>query len=95
MNSEAARFYEAVESFWLRPFENDVHLLNISLAKAGRCAGIELFPPSVLTGDPFQLPEGNCLLVLGMNPKWQGNKAAFLKYDLTPAKSAYEERNFC
>jgi hypothetical protein len=88
-----ARYREALAEFWLRPFEADVEMLNKALAKNGETAGIEKCPPSVITGDPFSNDFQNCLIVLGINPKWQKDND-FQKIDVNPAEEAWRAKDF-
>lgn len=89
------KFAEAIERFWTREHKEDVALLNHELGKRGQSAGfVDSAPPSVLTGNPFSVEPGRCVLVLGLNPKWQGDKAAFLKDDVKPALDAWKAGDF-
>jgi hypothetical protein len=88
-------FAEAIERFWKREHKEDVALLNRELGKRGQSAGfVDSAPPSVLTGDPFRLEPDQCILVLGLNPKWQGDDAAFLQNDVQPAVGAWKAKDF-
>lgn len=86
--------WEAIERFWLRDFETDVPKLNRILAKTGQqSAGLQVAPPSVLTGDPNGLEPGNCLMVLGINPGWR-NTPEFRANDIEPALAAHRAGDF-
>lgn len=62
----------AVCEFWSRDYTGDVALLNEALRKpTAASAGFESAPPSILTGNPFALSPGECVAVIGLNPKWQ------------------------
>ncbi|GAO40179.1 hypothetical protein SCH01S_45_00220 [Sphingomonas changbaiensis NBRC 104936] len=45
-------------------------------------------PPSIITGDPFALEPGRCILVVGINPGWPN--AEMQKTDCVPAHQAWE-----
>ena len=71
MNSSERRinFAEAMEEFWKRNYKCDIEAMRPA-------ARFEDAPPSILTGDPFAAPQ-RCIMVLGINPKWQGNGHIF------------------
>lgn len=95
MTEAMTLFKEAVRGFWLRDWRADVELLDRALARSGAPgAGLVCEPPSLLTGDPFQIAIGEGLLVLGLNPKWQGDDATFQRCDAGPARAAREREDF-
>ena len=71
------RFQESLRKFHQRSWEADVELLDHQLAGRGRqSSGLAHTPPSIITGDPFALEAGRCILVLGINPGWRDGKLA-------------------
>lgn len=97
MTDEIMDLKDRIRKFWLRDFERDVSDLNRELRKPRKDrAGFESVPPSVLTGDLFNLKPGECLLILGMNPKWRagGMEAEWAKRDIIPAINLHKEGDF-
>lgn len=79
----------ALRQFHLRDWQADVVQLNGELAaRRAHTAGLESSPPSIITGDPFSMPSGNCLLVVGINPGWP--PAARQRIDCAPAELAWK-----
>lgn len=81
---------EALQKFHRRAWKNDVAYLNEVLAKRGTDAGLKSTPPSIITGDPFALPVGRCLLVLGINPRWPSDPQD-RKRDCDAAEQAWDQ----
>lgn len=89
--------YRELEKFWSRPYEADVALLNRELKKSScATAGLEVAPPSVLTGDISRLEPGNCIVVLGKNPAWRkgGLSAPWAKADVLPTIRDHNNGDF-
>lgn len=62
-----------ISEFWQRPYRADVALLDHALATRNETsARLEPVPPSILTGNPYNLQPGKCIAVVGLNPKWRG-----------------------
>lgn len=86
-----------VADFWLRDYRRDVRELNNELKKrTALSAGLEEAPPSVLTGDPSSLARGECIIVLGKNPKWRadGLAGAWAQADVIPSIRFHENEDF-
>lgn len=67
------KLYDTLRAFWLRDYLDDVRQLDHAIRKrAALPTGLQAVPPSVLTGDPFALTPGHCVLVLGKNPSFPG-----------------------
>lgn len=82
-------FEKELQSFHALDWRQNVSELNVSLAAdRSRPAGIEESPPSIITGDPFALEGGNCVLVLGINPGWPNLEIQ--RIDCEPAQRAWE-----
>lgn len=61
----------ALREFHARDWQRDVEILDRELAVDGALsADLKTSPPSIITGDPFKLGRGKCLLVVGINPGW-------------------------
>lgn len=56
-----------------RDHEADITRLNAALAKKDReSAGLEIsLPPVLFTGNPFKLTPGECVALIGINPRYQ------------------------
>lgn len=84
-------FERAMRAFFARDYKADVALLNRGLAKRGHPdAGLVEAPPSILTGDPFSLEPGNCMVVIGINPKWSDTDKQ-KAVDARPAEAAWAQ----
>lgn len=94
--SQDLHSYRLMRDFWLRDFERDVAELNFSLRRAGfDQAGLVSCPPSVLTGDLFSKRKGDCILLMGINPAWQGDdNKAFQAADIRPSRELHKNRDF-
>jgi hypothetical protein len=80
----------ALRSFHGRNWREDIGQLNKQLCRPGAPdAGLQLSPPSIITGDPFELKSGACILVLGINPGWP-RKHTRQRVDCFPAQRAWE-----
>lgn len=78
----------ALRKFHQRDWEADVKSLDREIAARGRpSAGLAPTPPSIITGDPFALEPGKCVLVLGINPGWRGGNVA--ENDANRAQAAW------
>jgi hypothetical protein len=76
----------ALREFHARDWREDVNLLNRQLARANAPnAGLQESPPSILTGDPFELKPNACILIIGINPSWPSS-AKQQAVDVRPAE---------
>jgi hypothetical protein len=92
MAATMEKFEAAVRAFCTPGWRDDVTALNQSLKRpTSGTAGFVDQPPSLLTGDPFRVRRGEGLLVLGLNPKWQGDDARFRHNDADPARATFEQ----
>lgn len=84
------RLENKLRAFYRRDWHADVDILNRDLARGDRdTARFEFSPPSIITGDPFRLTPGNCLLVVGINPAWP-NTEHKRRIDCHSAQLAWE-----
>lgn len=84
-------FEDALREFHSRDWRVDVATLNTNLAKLpGLDAGLQFSPPSIITGDPFALTSGSCVLVVGINPGWP-RSTRLREIDCARAESAWAE----
>lgn len=82
-------FEKALRQFHALDWRRCVRELDLALAAdATRPSGLEMSPPSIITGDPFALQPGNCVLVMGINPKWPDE--GMQRIDCIPAQLAWE-----
>jgi hypothetical protein len=82
-------FERALRRFHALDWRRCVHELDVALATdRSRPSGLEMSPPSIITGDPFALRPDNCVLVVGINPGWPG--AEMQRIDCAPAREAWE-----
>lgn len=83
-------FEGELRRFYQRNWKSDIATLNHELASSGSTsAGLVETPPSIITGDPFALEAGRCILVLGINPGWRAGRVA--EIDAGPAQAAWDE----
>jgi hypothetical protein len=66
-----------LKEFLRRDYHQDVERLNAQLGKAGDAGFATEMPPLPFAGDPFSLQRGNCIAVVGINPKWHGWESKF------------------
>lgn len=82
-------FERELRRFHALDWRSCVRELDVALARdRGRPSGLEMSPPSIITGDPFALRSGNCVLVVGINPGWPN--AEMQRIDCAPARDAWE-----
>lgn len=80
----------ALREIHRRDWLEDVNFLNQELAVDGAvAAGLRQSPPSIITGDPFSLARGKCILVVGINPAWP-SKERIERVDCQRAQIAWE-----
>jgi hypothetical protein len=82
-------FESELRRFHALDWRSCVRELDVALAtNRARPSGLEMSPPSIITGDPFALNRSNCVLVLGINPGWPD--AEMQRIDCVPAREAWE-----
>ena len=78
----------ALRRFHALDWERCVRELDVALRKdRSRPSGLEMSPPSIITGDPFTPAPGNNVLVVGINPGWPD--AEMQRIDCVPAGQAW------
>lgn len=83
------RFERELRRFHGLNWRTCIRELDVALAKdRARPSGLEMSPPSIITGDPFTLTPGNCVLVVGINPGWPSPEKQ--RIDCVPAREAWE-----
>ena len=63
-----------LKEFLRRDYREDVNRLNENLGHRGHAGFTDQVPPLPFAGDPFALEPGNCIALLGINPKWKEPK---------------------
>lgn len=87
-----ALLHDAFCRFWRRDYMDDVALLNAELRAPGAdSAGLAEMPPSILTGDPFALTAGECVVVIGKNPSFPGQTGDLAAAIAEHASGSYED----
>lgn len=85
----AGPFERELRRFHALDWRSCVRELDVALVRdRARPSGLEMSPPSIITGDPFALRSGNCVLVVGINPGWPS--AEMQRIDCDPAREAWE-----
>ena len=83
------QFERELRRFHSLDWRRCVQEFDAALARdADQPSGLEMSPPSIITGDPFALQADNCVLVIGINPGWPD--AEMQRLDCLPARQAWE-----
>ena len=80
-NSFAAEIKSLLGALISRDFREDVRRLNSLLARRhSESANFELVPPMPYSGDPCALTPGDCIVLIGVNPRFQSDKRSKVEY---------------
>lgn len=87
---------KGVREFLSRNYTADIDLMDPALAKGRNTnAGLTKYaPPSVLTGNPYQLMKRRCIGVFGINPKCHGLEGERAEKDVLISKSQIDAHDF-
>ena len=82
-------FERELRRFHALDWRRCVREMDVALAAdRSRPSGLEMSPPSIITGDPFALKTGSCVLMVGINPGWPNPEMQ--RIDCVPAREAWE-----
>jgi hypothetical protein len=91
-----AQIKTKLKEFLRRDYRQDIERLNESLGNGGDAGFTGKMAPVPFAGNPFALDPGNCIAVLGINPKWKDpQKDAESEHDLNRQKLKSCVDSFC
>ena len=92
VDSPRDALYYATQDFMSRDYSKDVAVLN-ELIRKNRSITANLrsdIPPIPFTGDPWRKEEGNCMIFIGINPRFQSSEDTRSHPEFGPAIESIE-----
>lgn len=92
MTKARDRLYHATREFMSRDYPSDVRALN-ELIRDDRSTSANLrsdIPPIPFTGDPWRKEEGDCMIFIGINPRFQSTEDTRQHPEFGPAITSIE-----